>query len=53
MGPYDHYDAYIQDAMRSWSCPGVALSIVKGDGVLYRGVFGLRDSDSFPRRKSA
>jgi CubicO group peptidase (beta-lactamase class C family) len=39
------FDAYIQAAMPSWSCPGVAVSVVRGDDQLYQGVFGLADVD--------
>ena len=28
------FDAYIQSAMPTWDCPGVALAIVRGEEVL-------------------
>ena len=40
------FDAYIESAMRSWSCPGVALSIVRGDEVLHQAVLGLGDVEN-------
>ncbi len=46
MSRLDDYDQYIRDAMLSWSCPGVALAIVKGEDVIYRCAFGLRDVEN-------
>ena len=46
MSRFDDYNQYIQNAMQSWSCPGVALAIVKGDDVIHRGVFGWRDVEN-------
>jgi CubicO group peptidase (beta-lactamase class C family) len=43
MANLDNYDQYIEAAMQSWHCPGVAISIVKGDDLLHQGVYGLRD----------
>lgn len=40
------FDRYIQDAMTSWHCPGVAISIVRGDEVLHRAAYGLRDVEA-------
>lgn len=37
---------YIEDAMKSWDCPGVALAVVKGNDVIYQNVFGLRDVEN-------
>ncbi len=43
------FDQYIQDTMTSWHCPGVAVSIVKGDDVLHQSVHGWRDvEDELP-----
>ena len=42
----ESFETYIQDAMASWHCPGVAISIVKGDDVLFRGAYGLRDVEA-------
>jgi CubicO group peptidase (beta-lactamase class C family) len=46
MSRFDDLDQYIEDAMRSWPCPGVAVSIVKGDRVLHENVFGWRDVEN-------
>jgi CubicO group peptidase (beta-lactamase class C family) len=40
------YNAYIQNAMQSWNCPGVAIAVIKGDDVLHQSVFGLRDVEN-------
>ena len=42
----EDYNLYIQNAMQSWNCPGVAIAIVKGDQVLHQSVFGLRDVEN-------
>ena len=46
MNRFNDFANYIQQAMASWHCPGVALSIVKGDDVLYQAVFGQRDVEN-------
>ena len=46
MRRFDNYNQYIQDAMQSWTCPGVALAVVKGDAVIHQGVYGLRDVEN-------
>ncbi|HZG68056.1 MAG TPA: serine hydrolase, partial [Herpetosiphonaceae bacterium] len=43
MSLFDAFDEYVEAAMRSWDCPGVALSIVKEETVLHHNVYGLRD----------
>lgn len=43
---FDDYDNYIQNAMQSWNCPGVALAIIQGDDVLHQSVFGWRDVEN-------
>jgi CubicO group peptidase (beta-lactamase class C family) len=43
MDNFTDYDQYIQNAMQSWSCPGLALAVVRGDDVIYQRAFGLRD----------
>lgn len=43
LGDFDHY---VQAAMQSWNCPGVAFAIVQGDQVLHHGAFGLRDVEN-------
>jgi CubicO group peptidase (beta-lactamase class C family) len=46
MNRLENFDQYVQDAMASWDCPGVALAIVKEDDVIYHNAFGLRDVDN-------
>lgn len=46
MSRLDDFDTYIQNAMQSWHCPGVALSIIKEDDVIYERTFGLRDVEA-------
>jgi len=46
MRRFDNYNQYIQDAMQSWTCPGVALAVVKGNAVIHQGVYGLRDVEN-------
>ncbi len=41
----DKFDQYIKSAMDSWHCPGTAVVIVKGNEVLHKGAYGLRDVD--------
>ena len=49
MNRLSNYNEYMQNAMQSWNCPGLALAIVKGDEVIQQGVFGLRDvEDQLP-----
>lgn len=43
MSTWTEFDAYAQNALPSWSCPGVALGVVRGDEVVYRAAHGLRD----------
>jgi CubicO group peptidase (beta-lactamase class C family) len=43
MSRLEGFSNYIQDAMASWHCPGVAIAIVKEDDVLFQGAFGLGD----------
>ncbi len=43
MSRFNDYHQYVQDAMQSWNCPGVALAIVHGDDIVYQSVHGLRD----------
>ncbi len=46
MVKWENFDRYIQDAMESWHCPGVALAIVKGDHILYQSAYGWRDVEN-------
>jgi CubicO group peptidase (beta-lactamase class C family) len=43
MSRFDTYSQYIEDAMRSWDCPGAAVAVLQGEDLLYQGVFGWRD----------
>jgi CubicO group peptidase (beta-lactamase class C family) len=40
------FDEYIREAMASWHCPGVAVSVIKGDDILHQGAYGLSDIES-------
>lgn len=46
MNRFENFDKYVEDAMLSWHCPGVALAVVKGDEVLHQNVYGLRDVEN-------
>ena len=43
---FDAIDTYVQEAMESWQCPGVALAIVQGGEVLHAAGYGVRDTES-------
>ena len=43
MTTWSDFDRYVQDAMPSWHCPGVAIAVVRDDQVIYRAAHGLRD----------
>lgn len=43
MADWNAFDRYVRDALPGWSCPGVALAVVRGDEVVYRAAHGLRD----------
>lgn len=43
MSHFAEFDNYVEAAMTSWHCPGVAVSIVRGDEVLHQNAYGLRD----------
>lgn len=43
MPNWSDLDDYVQEAMGSWNCPGVAIGVVRGDEVLHRAAYGLRD----------
>jgi CubicO group peptidase (beta-lactamase class C family) len=40
--PLAGFDAYVQNAMRDWHVPGMAIAIVKDDSVVYARGFGVR-----------
>lgn len=42
---YEQFDAYIEDTMLSWHCPGVSIAIVKENEVIYQNAFGFRDME--------
>ena len=46
MSRFDDYNQYIQKAMQSWSCPGVAIAVVKGNDVIHQGVLGWHDVEN-------
>ncbi len=46
MPRFDDYDQYAENAMHSWHCPGLALAVIRGEELLYQGVFGLRDVEN-------
>lgn len=37
------FDQFIQDAMASWHCPGVAVAVIKGDEILHQNAYGFLD----------
>ena len=41
-GPLRGMDAYVEQAMRDWHVPGMALAVVKDDSVVYMRGFGTR-----------
>jgi len=46
MNRFDNFNQYIQDAMQSWHCPGVALAVVRRDDVIHQNIYGLRDVEN-------
>ncbi|MBV9107889.1 MAG: serine hydrolase [Gemmatimonadetes bacterium] len=42
--PLRGLDAYIQQAMRDWDVPGLAVAIVRNDSVVYAKGFGVREA---------
>ncbi len=43
--PLQSLDAYIEQAMRDWAVPGLALAVVKDDAVVYARGYGVRELD--------
>jgi CubicO group peptidase (beta-lactamase class C family) len=43
---FAQFDRYIEQAMESWDCPGVALAVMRGEEVLHQNVYGLRDVEA-------
>ena len=49
MSRLDNLDQNVNDSMKSWHCPGVALALIKGDQVLHQSAYGLLDvEDQLP-----
>ena len=46
MSHFEDFNQIIENAMVSWNCPGLALSVVKGDDVIYKSVHGYRDVEN-------
>lgn len=46
MAAFKDFDEYVIEAMESWACPGAAVAVIKGDGLVFQGAFGLRDISS-------
>ena len=46
MSRLSDFHAYVQEAMASWHCPGVALSVIKGDDVIHQSAYGLSDVEN-------
>ncbi|MBA3969093.1 MAG: serine hydrolase [Gemmatimonadetes bacterium] len=44
-GPLAGFDDYVQNAMREWKVPGVALAIIRGDSVVLAKGYGVRTLD--------
>ncbi|MHB1192913.1 MAG: serine hydrolase [Longimicrobiales bacterium] len=42
-GPLKGLDAYVENAMKAWEVPGLALVVVKGDSVIYAKGYGVAD----------
>jgi CubicO group peptidase (beta-lactamase class C family) len=41
--PYPGLDAYVETARKTWNVPGVAISIVRNDSVIYARGYGVKD----------
>ncbi|HJU68337.1 MAG TPA: serine hydrolase [Gemmatimonadaceae bacterium] len=41
--PYAGLDAYVETARKTWKVPGVAISIVRNDSVIYARGYGVKD----------
>jgi CubicO group peptidase (beta-lactamase class C family) len=46
MNRFENYHQYIQDAMKSWDCPGTAIAVIRGEQVIHLGVHGWRDVEN-------
>ncbi len=39
------FDEFVADVMGEWKAPGIALSVVEGDEMIYSKAYGMRDPD--------
>ncbi len=46
MSRLESFTEYIESARQSWSCPGAAVAVIRGEEVIYEHVFGLRDVEA-------
>lgn len=46
MTHFDNFDQYVEEAMKSWHCPGVALVIIKDGEIIHKKAYGLRDVEN-------
>jgi CubicO group peptidase (beta-lactamase class C family) len=44
--PFDDFDTYVTDAMALWKVPGLAVSIVKDDRIVFARGYGVRNLGS-------
>jgi CubicO group peptidase (beta-lactamase class C family) len=47
MRQLDNFDGYIEDAMQSWHCPGVAVAVIKGDELFGKKAYGFSKFSAF------
>jgi CubicO group peptidase (beta-lactamase class C family) len=47
--PLRGLDAYVEQAMRAWSVPGLALAVVRGDSVILARGYGVREAGTTGR----
>ncbi len=41
--PFQGFDDYVNNAMKDWDVPGMAIAVVKDDKVVYAKGYGLRE----------
>lgn len=41
--PLGGFDAYVEEAMRAWGVPGLAIAVVKDDSVIFAKGYGVRE----------
>jgi len=44
-GPGPEFDKYINDALKEWQVPGLAIAIIKDDRVVFAKGYGTRELD--------